>query len=177
MDIGAVVGLLSVLITMQMGPPRVLMIMAQDGLMPQFLTKLHPKYQTPWVGTVICSSASAFCAAFLPIEMLVNMSSYGTLCAFAITCSGVIVLRHKRPDIERPFKVPGGPYFLPLAGIISCLGLIASGGMTAFLHFLVWLFVGICVYFAYGRRHSKINPKNWDIDGVKGLDMVIAEKF
>ncbi|HTA73525.1 MAG TPA: amino acid permease [Gemmatimonadaceae bacterium] len=154
-DIGAIAGLASVVLVMLLGQSRVFFSMSRDGLLPPALSRVHPKFRTPYVTTILSGTVAAVIAAIFPIDILGELVSIGTLCAFTIVCAGVIVLRIKRPDLHRPFKTPFVPY-VPLLGIGSCLGLMAFLPRATWIRLIVWMLVGFVVYFAYGRYHSKL---------------------
>ena len=152
-EVGALIGLSSVVLVMIIGQPRIFMIMARDGLLPPVFTKIHPEYRTPHINTVITGIGIALLAALFPLDVLGELTSMGTLIAFAAVCAGVLILRRTQPDLPRPFRIKGA-WFVCLAGIFSCLALLST--MTAHNWFLmvVWTAFGFLVYFLYGYRHS-----------------------
>ncbi len=152
-EIGALIGLSSVVLVMIIGQPRIFMIMARDGLLPPVFTRIHPEYRTPHINTVITGIGIAVLAAVFPLDVLGELTSMGTLIAFAAVCAGVLILRRTQPDLPRPFRIRG-VWFVCLAGIFSCLALLST--MTAHNWFLmvVWTGFGFLVYFLYGYRHS-----------------------
>jgi len=154
-EVGALIGLSSVVLVMIIGQPRIFMIMARDGLLPPVFTKIHPEYRTPHINTVITGIGIAVLAAVFPLDVLGELTSMGTLIAFAAVCAGVLVLRRTQPDLPRPFRIKGA-WFVCLAGIFSCLALLST--MTAHNWFLmvVWTAFGFLVYFLYGYRHSLV---------------------
>ncbi|SFC41476.1 basic amino acid/polyamine antiporter, APA family [Flexibacter flexilis DSM 6793] len=154
--IGAIAGLSSVVLVMLMGQPRIFFAMSRDGLLPASFSKVHPKYQTPYVTTIISGSVAALVAGLFPINILGELVSIGTLLAFVIVCGGILVLRYKRPDINRPFKTPLFPV-LPILGILSSLGVMATLPGDTWLRLIIWMVLGIVIYFAYGRKHSKVS--------------------
>ena len=155
-EIGAVAGLSSVMIVMLMGQPRVFFSMAMDGLFPQFATKVHPRFGTPYITTIITGVACSIAGGLLPIGVLGHLVSIGTLFAFVLVSLGVMILRIRRPDIPRAFRVPGGPYVVPLCGAASALYIIMSAGIDTQLRLVIWMAIGLVIYAAYGRRHSKL---------------------
>ncbi|MDD8014922.1 MAG: amino acid permease [Acidobacteriota bacterium] len=157
-SVGAMAGITSVLLVLLIGQPRILFAMSRDGLLPPFLSKVHPRFQTPHATTILTGVIVAVASALLPIRVVAELCSIGTLFAFIIVCSGVIVLRYSRPDIHRPFKVPLFPV-LPAAGALLCAYLMASLPKTAWERFIIWLAVGLAIFFAYGRRHSGLAAK------------------
>ena len=152
---GAVAGITSVLLVMLMSQPRIFFAMSRDGLLPQGVSKVHERYGTPYITTIITGVIVAIVAGLTPIQAVGEMTSIGTLFAFVVVCSAVLVLRKKRPDAHRPFKVPGGLAF-PVLGIVSCLYLMLSLPVITWVRFLVWLDLGLFIYWFYGRRHSPL---------------------
>ena len=152
---GAVAGITSVLLVMLMSQPRIFFSMSRDQLLPAGVSKVHPKYRTPYITTMITGVVVAIVAGFTPIQVLGEMTSIGTLFAFVIVCSAVLILRAKRPDARRPFRVPGGP-ILPVLGVISCLYLMVNLTVMTWVRFLVWLDLGMIIYWFYGRTHSPL---------------------
>lgn len=154
--IGAIAGLSSVILVMLMGQPRIFYTMAKDGLLPPVFGQVHPTFRTPWLATLLTGAAAMACAALLPIGLLGELVSIGTLLAFAIVCAGVLVLRRTDPDRPRPFRVPLSPV-VPLLGIASCLYLMAGLPADTWARLVVWMALGLVIYFAYGRKRSKLN--------------------
>ena len=152
---GAVCGITSVLLVMLMSQPRIFFAMSRDRLLPAGASKVHPKFKTPYVTTIITGIIVSIAAALVPIQILGEMTSIGTLFAFMIVCSAVMVLRMKRPDAHRPFKVAGGPV-IPILGIVSCLYLMLSLPVATWVRFLGWLNIGMLIYWFYGRVHSPL---------------------
>ena len=157
-SVGVIAGITSVLLVLIMGQPRILFAMSRDGLLPPFLARVHVCHKTPHVATWLTGSIVATAAAVTPIEVSSELCSIGTLFAYIIVAAGVIVLRHTRPDIHRPFKAPFSPV-LPGAGIILCAALMASLPLVTWLRFLVWLVVGLAIYFGYSRRNSALHKE------------------
>ena len=153
--LGAVAGLSSVILVMLLGQPRIFYSMARDGLLPAAFGRVHPRYQTPWLATLVTGAAAMVCAGMLPIGLLGELVSIGTLLAFAIVCAGVLVLRYTDPERPRPFRAPWVP-FVPLAGIATCLYLMAGLPLDTWARLLVWMALGLVLYFGYGRRHAKL---------------------
>jgi APA family basic amino acid/polyamine antiporter len=154
-DIAAIAGLASVVLVMLLGQSRVFYSMGRDGLLPPAFSSVHPKFRTPAFTTILTGTVAAIIAAMFPIDILGELVSIGTLLAFTIVCIGVIVLRVQKPDLPRPFKTPFVPV-VPLLGIGCCLGLMAFLPQATWIRLIVWLAVGLVVYFGYGRYHSKL---------------------
>lgn len=152
---GAVAGITSVLLVMLMSQPRIFFSMSRDQLLPAGVSKVHPRFGTPYITTIITGLVVAFFAGMLRIDVVGEMTSIGTLFAFVVVCLAVIILRIKRPDAHRPFKVAGG-YLFPVLGTISCLYLMASLPVITWVRFLVWLDLGMLIYWFYGRTHSPL---------------------
>ncbi|MET4684599.1 amino acid permease [Brevundimonas faecalis] len=170
--IGAITGLSSVMLVLCYGQTRVFYTMARDGLLPKAFAKVHPKFRTPWIGTIVLGILIAIAAAFLPISILGDLVSLGTATAFAIVCLSVIVLRVKHPEMERPFKVPGG-IVTAVLGICACLFLASQNLIPMFQHAAEdnplplmllggYAAIGAVIYAAYGFWHSKL---------AKGIDI------
>lgn len=153
--IGAIAGLTSVILVLLMGQSRIFFAMAKDGLLPPVFAEVHPQFQTPHLSTLMVGVAVALLAGFMPIEKLGELVSIGTLFAFVLVCGGVLVLRISHPGLERHFRCPASP-FVPVAGIVVCLGLMAGLPLDTWLRLLVWLLIGFGIYFGYGVRHSKL---------------------
>lgn len=151
-------GYTSVILVMLLGQSRVFFSMAKDGLLPGVFSNIHPKFRTPWVTNVIFAVGVGVFAGFAPIEMVGEMTSIGTLLAFVIVCAGVMVMRRTNPDAPRPFRTPWVP-FVPIMGILSCGALMAGLGLMNWLRLIVWLILGVVVYFAYGYHHSKVRAR------------------
>jgi APA family basic amino acid/polyamine antiporter len=152
---GAVAGITSVLLVMLMSQPRIFFSMSRDRLLPQGVSAVHPRFGTPYITTMITGAVVAVFAGLLRIDVVGEMTSIGTLFAFGVVCSAVIVLRVKRPDAKRPFKVPFG-FVLPTLGVLSCLYLMLSLSIVTWVRFLVWLDLGMVIYWLYGRTHSPL---------------------
>ncbi|MBM2839787.1 MAG: amino acid/polyamine/organocation transporter, superfamily [Bacteroidetes bacterium] len=155
--VGAIFGLGTVMLVMLLGQSRVFYSMSRDGLLPQWAGKVHPKFRTPYVSTIVVGVFVAFFGALLPINILGELVSIGTLLAFVIVCAGVLILRKRRPDLHRPFKTPWVP-FVPIMGIVISGLLMLSLPFDTWLRLIIWLAVGLIIYFAYGRNHSVYKP-------------------
>ena len=152
--LGALAGLSSVILVMMLGQTRVFYAMSQDGLLPWF-KKTHPTYNTPHIATVVTGLFVAFASAILPMSLVGELVSIGTLLAFVLVCLGVPILRRTNPDIPRPFRVPA-PYFVGPAGAIACLWVMKGLPGDTWLRLVIWLIIGFAVYFGYGMRHSRL---------------------
>ncbi|MGH8081989.1 MAG: amino acid permease [Lysobacter sp.] len=153
--VGALAGLSSVILVMLMGQPRIFFTMSQDGLIPKIFAKVHPKHQTPYVGTIIVGIFACILAGLFPISVLGELVSMGTLLAFATVCVGVLVLRYTRPDLQRPFRVPLVWLVCPL-GAAGCLFLFWQAFAEHWRLMVGWTAIGVFIYIIYGYRNSKL---------------------
>jgi basic amino acid/polyamine antiporter, APA family len=157
-SLGAVVSLTAVLLVFQYGQPRIFFSMARDGLLPPWASKIHPKYRTPHVTTVVTGVAVAVGALFLDENEIYDLTNIGTLSAFAIVCAGVLVLRRTDPDRVRPFRVRGLPV-VSVVGALACLYVMFGLPRHAWERFAIWLLIGLVIYFLYGYRHSRLRQE------------------
>jgi APA family basic amino acid/polyamine antiporter len=158
-EIGALIGLSSVVLVMVIGQPRIFMIMGRDGLLPPVFTRIHPKYRTPHINTVITGIGIALLAALFPLDILGELTSMGTLIAFAAVCAGVLVLRRTQPDLPRPFRIPMA-WLICSLGVLSCIALLTAMTLHNWMLMGLWTATGFIIYFAYGMRHSKLGGRN-----------------
>jgi APA family basic amino acid/polyamine antiporter len=154
-NIGALAGLSSVMLVMMLGQPRIFWSMAGDGLLPPVFSKIHPRFRTPYITTILTGIAVATAAGLVPIGVLGHLVSIGTLFAFILVCAGVWVLRRSRPEIKRPFRAPVVGFVAP-AGVVTCFLLMYGLPVETWERLAIWMAIGLVVYFAYGRRRSKI---------------------
>ncbi len=153
--LGAIFGLATVMLVMLLGQSRVFYSMSRDGLLPEWAGAVHPRFRTPWISTLLVGGFVAVFASVIPIEVLGELVSIGTLLAFVIVCFGVWILRVRRPHLHRPFKTPWVPV-VPILGILVSLGLMASLPLDTWIRLIVWLIIGMVIYFTYSRHHSRV---------------------
>ncbi|HET8899239.1 MAG TPA: amino acid permease, partial [Rhodanobacteraceae bacterium] len=154
-EVGALLGLSSVVLVMIIAQPRIFMIMGRDGMLPPVFAKVHPKHRTPHINTIITGIGIAVLAAIFPLDVLGDLVSMGTLIAFCAVCGGVLILRRTRPELPRSFRVPWAPFTCTL-GILSCLFLLAQMNWYNWMLMVVWTVFGLLIYFLYGYRHSAL---------------------
>jgi basic amino acid/polyamine antiporter, APA family len=152
---GALMGLSSTIVVMLLGQSRIFFSMSRDGLLPRMFSTVHPRFRTPWISTLTVGFFVALLAASLPINVLTEMVSIGTLLAFVIVSAGVWILRRRDPDVKRPFKTPWVP-FTPIMGIVMSLSLMLTLTRPTWIRLIVWLAIGMLIYFGYGRKHSRV---------------------
>ena len=154
-NIGAIAGLASVVLVMLMGQPRIFYSMSRDGLLPPVFGKVHRRFQTPYVTTILTGVVAGVVAGLFPIGLLGELVSIGTLFAFVIVCAGILVLRYKSPSLPRPFRTPLVPV-VPILGILICGYLMFGLPRATWERLIIWMAIGLAIYFLYGRSHSRI---------------------
>ncbi len=159
-SVGALTGITSVLLVMMLSQPRVFLAMARDGLVPpSFFGAVHPKYLTPWKSTILIGICVGLMGSLLPLRILAELVSIGTLFAFVVVCVAVLIMRRTNPDAERPFRAPLVP-LTPILGIGVCLMIMLSLPAENWLRLIIWLALGLVVYFGYGKKHSHLARHN-----------------
>ncbi len=157
--IGAIAGLSSVILVQLLGQTRIFYSMSNDGLLPPAFGKVHSKFKTPYITTIVTGFFAMMVAGLFPINLLGELVSIGTLLAFVLVCAGVLVLRYKNPELHRPFKTPLFP-FVPIMGILTSLGVMFTLPGDTWIRLIVWMGIGILIYFLYSVRKSKLNLAN-----------------
>ncbi|WCS23340.1 amino acid permease [Methylobacterium sp. NMS14P] len=160
--LGALTGLTTVILVLLYGQSRIFFTMAQDGLLPKMFSHVHPTYQTPYRSQALIGAAVALVAALVPIHILGEMVSIGTLAAFILVCGSVLYLRRAERHMERPFRAPAVPV-VPILGILSCLLLMIGLPLDTWLRLVIWMAIGLVVYFFYGRKHSVLRRKEGNL--------------
>ena len=155
-SVGAVAGLTSVLLVLLLGQSRIFFAMSRDGLLPTAFSRIHPRFRTPYIPTALTAIAVGIASSLLPIEEIAELANIGTLFAFVLVCLGVWILRVAEPDVRRPFTTPMVP-LVPIVGAICCTYLMSRLPWVTWIRFFSWLVVGLIIYFAYGRKHSRVN--------------------
>jgi APA family basic amino acid/polyamine antiporter len=154
-----VAGITSVLLVLMLSAPRVLLAMARDGMVPpSFFADVHPRFRTPWKSTILIGAFVATMTGFLPIDALLLMTNIGTLFAFMIVCAAVFIMRRTNPDAKRPFRAPLYP-IVPILGVLSCLMLMFSLPVENWYRLIVWMVIGLVLYFSYGYSHSELRKR------------------
>ena len=154
--IAAIAGLSSVILVMLLGQPRIFYTMSKDGLLPPVFSKVHPKFKTPYISQLLTGSVAIVLAGILPINILGELVSIGTLLAFVIVCISVIVLRKSKPELNRPFRTPLVPS-IPILGAAICLAQMVALPLSTWLRLIIWMAIGFVIYFTYSVRKSKQN--------------------
>jgi APA family basic amino acid/polyamine antiporter len=156
--IAILAGYTSVIMVLLMGQSRVFFSMSKDGLVPAIFSEVHPKFKTPWKSNILFAILVSLFAGLVPVSVVGEMTSIGTLFAFVLVCIGVLVLRKKQPNAPRAFRTPFVP-FVPVMGIIVCLYLMYALPIDTWIRLFVWMAIGIVIYFLYSKKHSKLNQQ------------------
>lgn len=158
-SVGAIAGLTTVMLVLFYGLTRIILALSRDGLLPAIFSKVNPTTKTPVRVILPCGILMAILAGIFPIKDLAELVNIGTLAAFIIVCGGVLILRYTHPEMPRPFKVPGMPY-IPILGIISCLYLVINLPWITLLRFIIWMAIGLVIYFLFSSKHSRLKNTN-----------------
>jgi APA family basic amino acid/polyamine antiporter len=154
LKVSALFGMFSTMLVTLIGQTRIFFSMSRDGLLPEIFQRVHPSFRTPYISTALTASVVAIAAGLLPISVLGVLVSMGTLLAFVLVCIGILILRKTSPELERPFRTPGLPW-IPILGAIFCLAQMASLPVQTWVRLVIWLAIGLIIYFTYGRRHAQ----------------------
>ena len=157
-DLGAILGMTTVILVMAFGQTRIIFAMSRDGLLPKRLSTVHPRFHTPFFATWLVGIVFGLIAAVIPLNILAELINIGTLAAFTMVSVAVVVLRKKRPDLPRAFRCPGVP-FVPALAVILCVGLMTFLSWVTWMAFSIWLVIGLAIYFGYARRRSLLHPQ------------------
>lgn len=157
-DLGAILGMTTVILVMAFGQTRIIFAMSRDGLLPKRLSTVHPRFHTPFFATWLVGIVFGLIAAVIPLNILAELINIGTLAAFTMVSIAVVVLRKKRPDLPRAFRCPGVPY-VPALAVILCVGLMTFLSWVTWVAFTIWLVIGLIIYFGYARRRSLLHPQ------------------
>ncbi|MBR7634200.1 amino acid permease [Janthinobacterium sp. PLB04] len=157
-DLGAILGMTTVILVMAFGQTRIIFAMSRDGLLPKRLSTVHPRFHTPFFATWLVGIVFGLIAAVIPLNILAELINIGTLAAFTMVSIAVVVLRKKRPDLPRAFRCPGVPY-VPALAVILCVGLMSFLSWVTWVAFSIWLVIGLVIYFGYARRRSLLHPQ------------------
>ena len=153
---GAILGLSSVIMVLLMGQPRIFFAMSRDGLLPPVFSRVHPKFQTPYITTLLTGVVGMLVAGLFPIDLLGEMVSIGALLAFTMVSIGVLVLRKTKPDYPRPFRTPGMPW-VPLLGAGFSIVQMVFLPFGTWMRLVIWMAIGMVIYFTYSHRHSRLH--------------------
>jgi APA family basic amino acid/polyamine antiporter len=153
------IGYTSVILVDLLGQSRVFFSMSRDGLLPRAFSDIHPRFQTPWRSNLLLCVFISLFAGLVPIRVVGEMTSIGTLLAFILVCLGILILRKRQPDAPRAFRTPWVPV-VPILGILTCAVMMLSLPLDTWIRLIVWLAVGLVIYFAYGKKWSKWQARN-----------------
>lgn len=153
-NFGATLGLGTVVLGLLLGQSRIFYAMSRDGMLPRFFAKVHPRFRTPYLSTILIGFLAAILSAFLPENLLIELVAIGTLAAFVLVCLSVIILRKTHPDVPRPFRTPLVP-IVPIGGMLVCFGMMAGLPLDTWIRFIGWGLIGLVVYFFYARKHAR----------------------
>ena len=151
--ISALFGMFSTMLVQLIGQTRIFYAMSRDGLLPPIFSRVHPRFRTPYVSTILTGVVIAIAAGLLPISVLSQLVSMGTLLAFVLACAGILILRRTAPELERPFRTPWMPW-VPILGIVTCTAQMLGLPLATWIRLFVWLAAGMVIYFAYGRARA-----------------------
>ncbi len=154
-SVGAICGLTTVLLVLLFGQSRIFFSMSRDGLLPALFSHVHPRFRTPYISTVLVGIVVALVAGFTPIDVVAELTNIGTLAAFVLVSLGVLILRRTQPNMHRAFRVPWVPV-IPVLSILASLVLIVNPPWVTILRFIIWLILGIVIYFFYSISHSHL---------------------
>ncbi|MEW8975291.1 MAG: amino acid permease, partial [Exiguobacterium sp.] len=161
-DLGAILGITTVILVMTYGMVRLAFAISRDGMFPKVFSEVHPKYQTPFKATWMIGLGSSLVAGFIPLDVIANLVNMGTLAAFVLISVAVLILRKTQPDLPRAFKCPGMPY-VPIAAIAACLFLMFNLKLETWIAFGIWLAIGLVLYFTFARKRSNLHPGNMPV--------------
>lgn len=161
-DLGAILGITTVILVMTYGMVRLAFAISRDGMFPKVFSEVHPKYQTPFKATWMIGLGSSLVAGFVPLDVIANLVNMGTLAAFVLISVAVLILRKTQPDLPRAFKCPGMPY-VPIAAIAACLFLMFNLKLETWIAFGIWLAIGLVLYFTFARKSSNLHPGNMPV--------------
>jgi APA family basic amino acid/polyamine antiporter len=157
-SVGAICGLTTVLLVLLFGQSRIFFAMARDGLLPRLFSRVHPRFRTPYLSTMLVGIVVALVAGLTPIDVVAELTNIGTLSAFVLVSAAVIILRRTQPNLRRGYRVPLVP-LIPALSVIASFVLIVSLPLITIIRFIVWLAIGLIIYFLYGRRHSRLEEE------------------